>query len=100
MSPSEWPNVKVVDREFMTDSVHRASDGPLRTACAVLFDTSDNVFSLHSKEGCAVEQGFPPREDDAAVQGFPRVNNVVEQVSSHMNVVVGPGLSTAPIVVD
>ena len=88
MSPSDWPNVTFVDRESTTDSVHRASDVPLRTVCAVLLDTSDNVSSLHSKEGYAVEQGFP-RVDSAVEQGIP-----------HVDAVVRPGFPTVPIVVE
>uniref|UniRef100_M4B327 Uncharacterized protein n=1 Tax=Hyaloperonospora arabidopsidis (strain Emoy2) TaxID=559515 RepID=M4B327_HYAAE len=77
VSPSDWPNVTVVDRETTTQSVHRASDGPLCTACAVSLDKSDEVSSLHSEEDNAVEQGFP-----------------------HENAVVEPGFSSAPILVD
>ena len=35
VSPSDWPNVTIVDRDTTTQAVHRASDGPLCTACAV-----------------------------------------------------------------
>ena len=91
VSPSDWPNVTVVDRDSTTLAVHRASDGPLCTACAVLRDTSDSDSSLQSEED---------NEDDAVEQGFPRVINAVEQGFPHVNAVVEPGFPSAPIVVE
>ena len=49
VSPSDWPNVTVVDSESTTQVVHRASDGPLCTACAVLLDSSDVPSSLSQR---------------------------------------------------
>ena len=91
VSPSDWPNVTVVDSESTTQVVHRASDGPLCTACAVLLDSSDRTSSLRSEE---------KDEDDAVEQGFPRVNTAVEQGFPHVNAVVEPGFPSAPIVVE
>ena len=56
VSPSDWPNVAVVDRESKTQAVHRESDGLLCTACAILLGASDDVSSLHSEEYDADEQ--------------------------------------------
>ena len=91
VSPSDWPNVTVVDSESTTQVVHRASDGPLCTACAVLLDSSDVPSSLHSEE---------KEVDDAVEQRFPRVNIAVEQGFPHVNAVVEPGFPSAPIVVE
>ena len=88
---SDWPNVTVVDSDSTTLAVHRASDGPLCTACAVLRDTSDSDSSLQSEED---------DEDDAVEQGFPRVINAVEQGFPHVNAGVEPGFPYAPIVVE
>ena len=78
MSPSDWPNVTVVDRDNTTPAVHRASGGPLCPACAVSLNKSDEVSSLHSEEDNAVEKGFP--HENAVVQpGFPSAPIVVEQ---------------------
>ncbi|CAI5730819.1 unnamed protein product [Peronospora farinosa] len=84
----DWSNVTFVDRDSTTLAVHRASDGPLCTACAVLRDTSDSDSSLQSEE------------DDAVEQGFPRVFNAVEQGLPHVNAVVEPGFPSARIVVE
>ena len=78
VSPSDWPNVTIVDRDTTTQAVHRASDGPLCTACAVSLDKSDEVSSLHSEEDNAVEQGFP-HENAVVEPGFPSAPIVVEQ---------------------
>ena len=91
VAPRDWPNVTVVDRESTTQVVHRASDGPLCTACAVLMDASDESSSLHSEED---------NEDDAVEQGFPCVVNAVEQRFPHVNTVVEPGFPSVPIVVE
>ncbi|KAG3067802.1 hypothetical protein PI125_g23570 [Phytophthora idaei] len=36
VAQKDWPHVTVVGRSSTTHVVHRASDGPLCTACAVL----------------------------------------------------------------
>ncbi|CAI5705850.1 unnamed protein product [Peronospora effusa] len=89
--PCGWLTVIVVDRDSTTLAVHRASDGTLCTACAVLRDTSGSDSSLQSEED---------DEDDAVEQGFPRVINAVEQGFPHVNAVVEPGFPSAPIVVE
>ena len=88
VSPSGWPNVTVVDRESTMQAVHRASNGPLCTACAVLLDKSDDVSLLHSEEYDAGEQWLP-HEDEAVEQGFPHEKAVIEL-----------GYPSAPIVVE
>ena len=77
MSPSDWPNVTIVDRDTTTQAVHRASDGPLCTAGAV----------------CWTRVTKSPRFT-------ARRNNAVEQGSLHQNAVVEPGFPSALIVVD
>ena len=67
-----------MDRDTTTQAVHRASDGPLCTACAVSLDKSDEVSSLHSEEDNAVEQGFP-HENAVVEPGFPSALIVVDQ---------------------
>ena len=68
--------------------MHRATNGPLCTACAVLLDKSDDVSLLHSEEYDAGEQWLP-HEDEAVEQGFPHEKAVIEL-----------GYPSAPIVVE
>ena len=75
MSLSDWPNVTVVDRDSTTQAVHRVSDCPLCTACVVLINAKDGVFSLRSKEYDAAEQRF-----------------------LHVKTAVEPGFPSAPVV--
>ena len=90
MSPSDWPNVTVVDPTSTTPAVHKVSDVSLCSAFSVLLRTSDDVFSLCSEEPDVDEQWLPinddadeqrlPREDDAVEHRFPHERAVVEQV--------------------
>uniref|UniRef100_A0AAV1UV32 Uncharacterized protein n=1 Tax=Peronospora matthiolae TaxID=2874970 RepID=A0AAV1UV32_9STRA len=56
VSPSDWPNITVVDRTSKTPAVHRVSDGPLCTAFSVPLRTSDDISSLCSEEYDVDEQ--------------------------------------------
>uniref|UniRef100_A0AAV1UKB3 Polyprotein n=1 Tax=Peronospora matthiolae TaxID=2874970 RepID=A0AAV1UKB3_9STRA len=75
VSPSNWPNVTVVDRTSTTPAVHRVSDGPLCTALSVQLRTSEDISS--SKESDVDEQWLP-REDDAVEQRFLHNSAAVE----------------------
>ena len=61
VSPSDWPNVTVVDRDNTTPAVHRASGGPLCPACAVSLNKSDEVSSLHKEEVMRLSRGSRKR---------------------------------------
>uniref|UniRef100_A0AAV1U5F2 Secreted protein n=1 Tax=Peronospora matthiolae TaxID=2874970 RepID=A0AAV1U5F2_9STRA len=82
VSPSDWPNVTVVDRTSTTPAVHRVIDGPLCTACSVLLRTSDDVFPLCSEKYDVDEQWFP-RNDDADEQWIPHEDDAVKQRLPH-----------------
>ena len=78
MSPSDWPNVIVVDRDTTTQAVHRASDDPLCVNCAISLDKSDEVSLLHIEKDIAVEQGLS--HENAVIElGFPSAPIVDEQ---------------------
>ncbi|KAG3232813.1 hypothetical protein PI124_g22112 [Phytophthora idaei] len=81
VAQKDWPHVTVVDRSSTTHVVHRASDGPLCTACAVLLH-DDPSQRREGEHQLAVEQGLSPIEpvveqltlppnDTAAEQGLP-----------------------------
>ncbi|KAG3109193.1 hypothetical protein PI125_g11167 [Phytophthora idaei] len=53
----DWPHVTVVDRSSTTHVVHRACDGPLCTACAVLLH-DDPSQRREGEHQLAVEQGL------------------------------------------
>ena len=93
VSPSDWPNVSVVDRTSTTPLVHRVSDGPLCTACSVPLRTGDDVSSLCS-EVSGVDGQWLPRPDDAVEQRFPPARAVVEheQVLPPAPIVIEQGL--------
>uniref|UniRef100_A0AAV1UB40 Polyprotein n=1 Tax=Peronospora matthiolae TaxID=2874970 RepID=A0AAV1UB40_9STRA len=80
VSPSDWPNVTVVDRTSTTPAVHRVTNGPLCTACSVPLRTSDDVSSLCSEESDVDEQCLP-RNEDADEQWLPSDDDAVEQRS-------------------
>ncbi|KAG3088169.1 hypothetical protein PI125_g18429 [Phytophthora idaei] len=67
VAPRDWSDVAVFDKTVTTQVLHRASDGPLCMACAVLLH--DDPSRCHEGDGkvvpqtrTAVEHGFPQRE--------------------------------------
>ncbi|OWZ03758.1 polyprotein [Phytophthora megakarya] len=77
VSPRDWPHVTVVDQLSTTQSMHRASDGPLCVACsAVVHD----VHGWRSRGDISVEQGLPHANEMKVEQGPPHANEMtVEQ---------------------
>ncbi|GMF44300.1 unnamed protein product [Phytophthora lilii] len=89
----------------MTRTVHRVSDGPLCTACAVLLDTPAEVPSrtreandivveseLPLSSEKAVEHGFPSMNKMAVEHGFPSMDEttVERELPSTSESAVGP----------
>ncbi|KAG3160490.1 hypothetical protein PC128_g21089 [Phytophthora cactorum] len=101
VAPRDWPHVTVVDKTATTRAVHRASDGPLCMACALLLNeessqrcganekaieqgvlphTTSAVECGLPLANAAVEHGFPPKYEMAVERGLPQMNNTaVEQ---------------------
>ncbi|OWY94032.1 polyprotein [Phytophthora megakarya] len=83
VAPTDWPHVTVVDRSFTTQALHRASDGPLCMACAVLLNepTNERGSSQRSKVAAeSVERSALPRTNEAVERrGLPRTNEAVER---------------------
>nr|CAI72306.1 putative polyprotein [Phytophthora infestans] len=75
----DWPHVTVVDRSSTTQAVHRVSDGPLCTACAVLLHEGSSPRG-EGKNTMAVDQGLPQYEQ-AVEHGFPQRTTAVEHGS-------------------
>ncbi|KAG4045534.1 hypothetical protein PC123_g19062 [Phytophthora cactorum] len=108
VAQKDWPHVTDVDRSSTTHVVHRASDGPLCTACAVLLhdDPSQRREGEHQlavKQGLpqqnemAVEQGLPLMNETAVEQGLSPVEPVVEQLTLPPNdAAVEQGLPLLP----
>ncbi|KAG3010217.1 hypothetical protein PC119_g13616 [Phytophthora cactorum] len=74
----DWPHVAVVDRSSTTYVVHRASDGPLCTACVVLLhdDPSQRREGAPTEE---VKQGLSPIEPVVEQLTLPPNDAAVEQ---------------------
>ncbi|OWZ07537.1 Retroelement, partial [Phytophthora megakarya] len=82
VSPRDWPHVTVVDQLSTTQSMHRASDGPLCVACsAVVHDVHGRRSPRRRVENdIAVEQGLPHANEMTVEQGLLHVTKVtVEQ---------------------
>ena len=99
VSPSDWPSVTVVDKEFTTQPVRRESDDLLCTTCSGFWNTSSRYSSLLIEESDADEQWLP-HEDDSVEQRFPRVDNAVEQRFPHEHKEVEHGFPSSPTVVE
>ncbi|KAG2980721.1 hypothetical protein PC118_g11019 [Phytophthora cactorum] len=69
VAQKDWPHVTVVDRLSTTHVVHRASDGPLCTACAVLLH-DDPSQRREGEHQLAVKQLTLPPNDAAVEQGL------------------------------
>ncbi|ETO78731.1 hypothetical protein F444_06402, partial [Phytophthora nicotianae P1976] len=81
VAPSDWPHVTVVDKSATIRVVHRASDGPLCVACAVLLEEESNNTSLRRRKvkGMVVESGVLPPQREAVKQGLPQRGPAVER---------------------
>ncbi|KAG6609448.1 polyprotein [Phytophthora cinnamomi] len=95
VAPRDWPHVTVVDGASTTHIVHRASDGPLCTICAVMLTGKDE--EEHAREGARQRQASEhPRssrmKNVAVEQWLPHANETVEQRLPHDDAVVGPPL--------
>ncbi|KAG3053936.1 hypothetical protein PI125_g25938 [Phytophthora idaei] len=88
VAQKDWPHVTVVDRSSTTHVVHKASDGPLCTACTVLLH-DDPSQRREGEHQLAVEQGPPQQSEMAVEQGLPLMNETaVEQGLSPIEPVV------------
>ncbi|OWY94240.1 LOW QUALITY PROTEIN: polyprotein [Phytophthora megakarya] len=99
VSPSDWPHVTVVDQLSTTQSMHRASDGPLCVACSAVVHNVHGRRSPRRRGGnnLAVEQGLPHANEMTVEQVLPYANEMtVEQGLPHvMKVTVEHGLPSA-----
>ena len=85
-----------MDRESTTQAVHRASDGPLCSACAAHLDTISRYYSLLSEASDADEQWLPT-EDNEIDQRFLRVDNELEHRFPHEIAEAEPGFPSLPL---
>ncbi|KAE8971517.1 hypothetical protein PR001_g26863, partial [Phytophthora rubi] len=105
VAPRDWPHVTVVDGASTTHVVHRASDGPLCTTCAVLLTGDEDEEPARGRavehpwlpqmKNETVEQRLPyvkeaverrfPSTNEAVEQWFPHANEAVEQQLPHAN---------------
>ncbi|GMF24146.1 unnamed protein product [Phytophthora lilii] len=72
VAPSDWPHVTIVDKTSTTQPMHRASDGPLCTACSV------SIGEVKSDRGSL----FVNKDQDATVEreSLVKLNETVEHV--------------------
>ncbi|KAG3155132.1 hypothetical protein PC128_g22134 [Phytophthora cactorum] len=74
-APRDWPHVTVVGKTATTRAVHRASDGPLCMACAVLLNEESSQRCEANEKVVEQGHGFPPKYEMAVERGLPQMNN-------------------------
>ncbi|GMF22239.1 unnamed protein product [Phytophthora lilii] len=84
VAPRDWPHVTIVDKTSTTQPMHRASDGPLCTACAVSIGEvkSDrgSLFVNKDQDATVERESLPKLNETGKHVLLPKLNETVEHV--------------------